>query len=387
MTRKKILCLTSHYLPGFKSGGPLRSLLHMQEWLDDDFEFAIVTRNRDAGEDVPYEGLERGGCRSVHDISVWYLAAPYWRPGPIRTAVAAFRPDALYCHSSLDVSLTIMPLILRRLGWLARDTPVIVAPRGELSAGARSIKSGKKKVYFFFARLLGIYRNVIWHATNEEEERQIRTLWGTDVSVVVAPNLPAKLAAREPAARQGTAPGSLRLVFLSRLSPKKNLHGALEILKSVTVPVHLDIYGTTEDPAYWAQCQDLIAKLPGNIGATYKGPLLPEAVIPTLSTYDAFFFPTLGENFGHVIYEALLAGCPVILSDQTPWRQLEAARVGFDIPLSRPDLFHKAIERLSAMDSHEHRIWSDSARACGERYSNDPDLVNKTRVMLALATT
>jgi glycosyltransferase involved in cell wall biosynthesis len=44
--------------------------------------------------------------------------------------------------------------------------------------------------------------------------------------------------------------------------------------------------------------------------------------------------PTYNENFGYVILEALLAGCPVILSDQPPWRDLEARQVGWTIPLA-----------------------------------------------------
>ena len=35
---------------------------------------------------------------------------------------------------------------------------------------------------------------------------------------------------------------------------------------------------------------------------------------------DLFVFPTLGENFGHVIFESLEASTPVLVSDQTPWK-------------------------------------------------------------------
>ncbi len=385
MRRKKILCLTSYYLPGFKSGGPLRSLLHMQEWLSDDYEFAVVSRNRDLGESATYKDIKCGTWLPVRGIQVWYLAPPYWRPGPVRAAIVNFQPDALYFHSSVDFSLTIMPLILRRLGLLPADLPVIVAPRGEFSPSARSLKRWRKTAYFHFARVIGLYRGVIWHATKDEEVSQIRALWGTAARVVVAPNLPSKLPAGEITDRKGKQPGTLRLVFLSRISPMKNLDGALEILMGITVPVVLDIYGTREDPQYWEKCMRLARNLPGNIEVSYKGPLEPDAVIPTLAGYDAFFLPTLGENFGHVIHEALLAGCPVLISDRTPWRQLAAARAGFDISLDDPQTFREAIGRLAAMDSNEYQQWSVGARGYGMRYSDDPALAQLTRDMLAAA--
>jgi glycosyltransferase involved in cell wall biosynthesis len=386
MRRKKILCFTSYYLPGFKSGGPLRSLLHMQEWLGTEFDFGIVTRNRDLGEHVPYPDVEARTWRTVRGVSVWYLAAPQWLPGPILQAIRGFGPDALYFHSSVDFSLTVVPLMLRRLGLIPRRLPVLVAPRGEYSPGARAIKEGRKKAFFRGARLLGLYGGVTWHATKDEEAEQIRALWGTGASVVVAPNLPSKSSAGALPARPAKQPGMLRLVFLSRISRMKNLHGALAMLRDVAAPVKLDIYGPREDPAYWAECEALLGSLPPNIEARYRGGLAPDEVIPTLATYDAFLLPSLGENFGHVIHEALLAGCPVILSDRTPWLHLAECHVGFDIPLDRPEAFRSAIERLAAMDDREHRSWCDSARAYGARYSGDAALAERTRTMLAMAT-
>jgi glycosyltransferase involved in cell wall biosynthesis len=51
----------------------------------------------------------------------------------------------------------------------------------------------------------------------------------------------------------------------------------------------------------------------------YRGPIAPDEVSNTFARYDLFVFPTQGENFGHVIFEALRAGTPVLLSDRTPW--------------------------------------------------------------------
>jgi glycosyltransferase involved in cell wall biosynthesis len=388
MGRKgRILCFTSYYLPGFKSGGPLRSLLHLQEWLRDEHEFWLVTRNRDLGDDRPYERLVTSKWCPVGDAKVWYLSAPHWSPGPIRKAFRESQPDLLYFHSSFDFCLTIMPLILRRFGWLPRGIPVLIAPRGEFSAGARSIKQLKKNVFLFVAKALDLYGNVTWQATKDEEATQIRALWGSQVRVAVAPNLPSRIFTEAPSGRQPKQAGALRLVFLSRISRMKNLHGALELLRGVSASVTFDIYGTREDPGYWDECSQLIGKLPGNISATYRGVAPPEAVLTTLAGYDALLLPTLGENFGHVILEALLAGCPVVLSDQTPWRNLATSQAGFDIALDQPCQFQQVIEGFAAMEHPEFEGWTAGARAYGLRYSSNPELVQLTRGMLKTAMT
>jgi glycosyltransferase involved in cell wall biosynthesis len=78
--------------------------------------------------------------------------------------------------------------------------------------------------------------------------------------------------------------------------------------------------------------------------------------------HGLFFLPTANENFGFVILEALLAGCPVLISDQTPWRNLAEKGIGWDLPLSRPDLIRAALQRCIAMDAQSHRSMSIRAR-------------------------
>ena len=75
--------------------------------------------------------------------------------------------------------------------------------------------------------------------------------------------------------------------------------------------------------AYWEKCQRIIDDLPENIQVKYNGTIGHEKVVREMASHDLFFLPTLGENFGHVIFEALAAGCPILISDQTPWRNLE----------------------------------------------------------------
>ncbi len=381
---KKILCFASYFLPGFKSGGPVRSLLNLFSLLGRDFEFRVVTRNRDLGDSVPYPNRTVDRWFPEAGVQVKYLPSPYWAPGPMKQLLLECAPDLLYFNSFMDPALSIAPVLLRRLGLVGCDTPVLIAPRGEFSPGAIEIKRQKKVLYMKMARSLGVYRDVTWHATSELEREHLQSWWGADARIVLAPNLPPAItdAVMD---RPPKEVGIVRMVFLSRIDRKKNLDGALRMLAGVKAKVHLDVYGTKEDAAYWDKCCDLMSGLPSNVTASYRGVLAPEEVMPTLSRYDLFFFPTLGENFGHVILEALLAGCPILISDQSPWRELPARHAGVDLPLNQVEEFRKAIETFAAMGADEFSRWVQGARDLGLEYCRGQDLVSPSRAMLELA--
>lgn len=310
-----------------------------------------------------------------------YVSAISQVPKLVRTVINECDPQLLYLNSAVDPMLAICPLVLRRLGYLGECPPVVVAPRGEFSPGALAIKRVKKTTYLHSVRPLGVYDDVTWHATSPNETVDIRKWWGEKAKILLAANMPPRDTLSVAVRRSAKQAGQLRLVFLSRIARKKNLLGALRILKDVSGSVIFDIYGSLEDASYFAECEKVMAELPANIAATYKGPVAPDSVISTLSNYDAFFLPTFGENFGHAILEALLAGCPVILSDQTPWRNLAARQAGFDCALDRPQQLLDAVEAFIPMNDGEFSAWSAGARRCGEDYCSTSDLVTATRTL------
>ena len=62
--------------------------------------------------------------------------------------------------------------------------------------------------------------------------------------------------------------------------------------------------------------------------------------------YDVFYFPTKSENFGQVIWESLSCGCPVLISDQTPWNNIENHHVGWVRSLSMVENFSKVLQGI-----------------------------------------
>ncbi|MFL5580748.1 MAG: glycosyltransferase, partial [Gemmatimonadaceae bacterium] len=136
---------------------------------------------------------------------------------------------------------------------------------------------------------------------------------------------------------------------------------------------------------YWGECRAAIAELPPNVRVSYRGVVPPEAARAALAAHDVLLQPSLGENYGHVIVEALSAGCPVVVSDRTPWRGLASARAGLDVPLEDPGALRAALERFRDMDEATFDSWAAGARALAERVMVDDDTTARTRTLLARA--
>ena len=312
----RILVLSGCYLPGWKGGGPIRSVSGMVEALGEELDFSILTSDRDLGDRDPYPGVARGVWVPMGKARVMYLPPERIRLALLCRLVREIPHDVVYLGGGLDPRFVLRFLLLRRFGLVPRR-PVIVAPQGVFSTGAMHIHKFKKRVFVLLARWLKLYHHVTWHVSTEFERQDVRRtlkLAQNSNIVVVAPGLDPPLAARS-FVRHKSA-GRLQVAFLSRISPKKNLDGAIRILQGVDAPMDFHIYGPVEDRDYWRLCQREMRKLPPHVAATYHGPIPHDETAGILRAHDLFFLPTLGENFGHVIIEALGAGCPVLISDR-----------------------------------------------------------------------
>lgn len=378
----RVLALVAHYLPGYKAGGPLRTISNMVEHLGDEFDFYILTSDRDATDVEPYPDIEVGQWVSVGKAQVCYLPSHVFRnPLALRRFAQTIDFDVAYINSFFATQ-SVSYVLSRRLG-LLRQIPLIVAPRGEFSIGAIRIKSLKKRLYLRVARMLKLYDGALWQASSPFEKADIAAVCPTAATHIAPDLLPKQYGYSEETTTKMA--GSTRIAFLSRITPKKNLHTALEILRCVNVRVSFDIYGTIRNTSYWKRCEDLIKGMPDNVMVTYKGELSHDQVVPTLSQYHLFFLPTLGENFGHAIIEALNAGCLVLLSDQTPWRHLEKEGVGWDISLDRIDQFVDIIDAVGEMDDAEFQQSSQRARTFGLNRLHSKDDIEANRNLFYLA--
>ncbi len=378
----KFLTSVGFYLPGYKAGGPIRTLANMTNRLGDEFQFKIITADRDFGDTKPYPSININDWNRVGKADVFYMRPDQRSIKGFRKLLCSTEYDVLYLNSFFSPCFTIKPLLLRMLRLIPGRpfVPLIIAPRGEFSTGALALKSFKKRVYIVVAKVLGLYKGVIWQASSKHEEADIRRCFDRDARVFIAPNLPPLNNAEDESKEvQNKTNGHLKILFLSRISQMKNLGYALKMLAGLKGRVECNIYGPMEDKVYWAQCQKVISALPVNIKVRYCGSVEHNKVGTVMREHDLFLFPTLGENFGHVILEALLAGCPVLISDQTPWRDLQEKNIGWDLPLSKPEMFQQVLQKCIDMDNKEYVKWSDAARAYGLGVTTDDEVVKQNR--------
>ena len=349
--RPIVLCFVDYYLPGYRSGGPVRTIANFVDHLGDEFDIRIVTRDRDALDTAPYPDVGVDAWNTVGKAQVFYASKQMLTLRSVGRLLRDIPHDLLYLNSLFAFSFTGLPLLARRFG-LAPQRPCVIAPRGEFSAGAIALKARKKRLYLAASRTIDLYRDLHWHASSEFEAQDIRREMGTLAeSIHVAPDLPRKIQAESDTSRaqQTRMSGPLRIVFLSRISPMKNLDFLLCGLQQVTQPMELAIYGPAEDKEYWAICETLIAQLPKHVTASYQGELRPDEVHDVFAANDLFALPTRGENFGHVILESLTSGTPVLISYQTPWQADDAGGIT-TLALTDSSRWAEEINRWAILD-------------------------------------
>ena len=391
MAEKTKILILGYYLPGYKVGGPLVSILNIIKNLSEDFNFLVITPDRDFGENKPYPNVQRNKWLDLNSVLVYYIAPNFFSPIVLVNQIRkkADNQTVVYVNSVFNFLFSISVALAKRLGLVKIDN-LIIAPRGELFDAALGFKNSQKSFFIWFAKAINLYKNVLWHATTENEQDFIVKKLGIDpLNIRIALIMSSISDADEQNDNRDTLiienkDSSLRIIFLARISKDKNILFTLEILKQVTVPVVFDIYGPNEEPELWGICQEKIKALPSNIVVNYLGVVNRENVKKTLQQYDLFFLPTFAENFGHAIAESLSVGTPVLLSDNTPWRNLENERLGWDISLGNPDLFVKAIYQVASY-SYEQRIENREyiKKIIKKRLSN-PEILNANRNLFTL---
>jgi glycosyltransferase involved in cell wall biosynthesis len=203
------------------------------------------------------------------------------------------------------------------------------------------IKQKKKWFYLNFIESLNLFRHVTLLYTDKSEINE--KYFTHSHSHIISDPFPSQLQQVEKK-KLLKSKGMLKLIFLSRIHPIKNLHYVIERLFSFKEKlIELTVVGHIDDEPYWIKCKDMIKLLPNSIVVNYLGVINPTNVYDVLQSNHVFILPTLGENFGYAIFETFLAGRPVIISDQTPWQKLQERQVGWSIPIIDTEAWERAI--------------------------------------------
>lgn len=347
---RKILIFTGSYLPGHKDGGPLRTLINITETLGDDYCFHICCFDRDHGDTKSYQNIKYNCWNQVGKANVWYVPPKQFSFKLLKKLTKEM--DLLYLCSFYQ-SFGYKSLILKKIGEIS--CPVYIASMGVFSSSALAHKSVKKKLFINLCKNLRLFDNTTWSVTSELEANDLKNVLGKSVNYVIAEDLPrASIPGRNKSWEAIT-----KICFLSRICEHKGLDILIEAIKKMdNKAIEFTVYGPIEDQRYWDKCVALLND--SSINWSYKGDVPSEQVQHELGTQDILGLPTKSENYGHVIFEALSVGCIPIISDRTPWVDLEESGVGYICTLDS-ESFSVALDRFSTLTTAEKEIKSKSA--------------------------
>jgi glycosyltransferase involved in cell wall biosynthesis len=171
---------------------------------------------------------------------------------------------------------------------------------------------------------------------------------------------------------------SINLLCLGRVHPVKNLLFALEILSKMNLndkKVKVNIVGPAEDENY---LNSLLSLSRGSLEISYSGAFVHKDLREAFIDAHFLLMPTSHENFGHAIIESWGFGRPVILSDNTPWKDLQKRGLGYCTPLII-DLWEGVFKEVLEVSQDDIRALSESCYARYKELVFDPKVLSANR--------
>lgn len=373
MVQKKLLFVYDYFFPGYKAGGPIQSLTNLVLMQQANNQVFVVTGGYDLQSNEAYTDVKLNAWNrkqlpgAAVESDIWYADLN----GPSKKTwlrlINQIDPDYIYLNGVFSVTYFIRPLLAAKS--MGYDNRIVICPRGMLQKGALGGKSFKKKLYLKLLRLWGLVKQAKWHATNAEEEEDIRISFPYAGQIVIAENIPRKPLSSIvfPYKKRG----ELHLVYLSLIAEKKNLHLLLNAVGKIGSEVTLLVYGPPKDVGYWHQCEEIINTMPHKV--TYMGDIRPENVQQAIAAAHVFILPTKGENFGHALYESLSVGRPIITSFFTPWNNLDEQKAGKNIDIVNEEGCLNAIKEFMEMEQNTYSQYCSGAYQMARNYYEKMD--------------
>lgn len=343
--RKNILLLYPYYWPHYKAGGPVQSLYNLAGYFATQANFFIVSLDRDFDGQPSTPALETNKWVKGPQGECLYFTSRI-TPSLLFRLVREVQPEVFFINGIFNLSTTLPGIFLGKLF----GKKVIISPRGMLQGWALKRNRLVKKTFLFLMRFFLIRSGMYWHATDEQERKDIMNVFGSNQRINIALNIPRPVSGLENLPFPGPD-GKIKLVFLSLINPNKNLHLVIEQVQRFHGSFQLDVYGPIIDKTYWLRC---VANIENEQVVSYKGAIPSWNVPDVLRRYHFFILPTEGENFGHAIFDALSAGVPVIISKNTPWTNIDVNGAGYYFDSLTSEGVYRVLRQIGQLTQDEY---------------------------------
>lgn len=285
-------------------------------------------------------------------------------------------PDVLHFHGVW------MPADLRvSLFGQKNHIPYVINPRGDTEVARINYNKLKKLKKNIVWKLYG--KNIVDNAaciiaTSEQERDSIRTL-GSNVPVAIIPNgIELDAFPKEVVHNHGE---KKVLLFLSRVNPIKGIEHLIEawgkLPKQLRSGWELHIAGNSDPKDYIHTLEQKVESINLQDSIRFVGPINGEAKMRKYQDSNLFILPTLNENFGNVVAEAMMCECPVITTTNAPWRCLTDYKCGWWIDLSVENLVKSMTKAMSMTDEERHELGKKSRQCITELFAA-PSVAKKT---------
>lgn len=319
-----------HVVPSLEElhGGPSKSVLGLaRAQAQAGHAVSVLTTAPDA---------PRAGIEAMDPTGV--TVRTFHRDFPRRVCASAGLKHALR-HPAADLvqhhSLWLRTLHYAHRAAARASCPLVVSPRGMMSPWAWQHHGGRKRLARWLIHPGALESASGWHVTSLDEENDLRRL-GFRQRICLSPNgvtppLPEEMeqARRywiEQCPEAGQRPTAL---FYSRFHRKKRLLELVETWSRVA-PAEwlLLIVGQPEQYAVEEIEQHARDCCPARSVRVFSGLGRPAPY----AVASLFLLPSHSENFGLVIAEAMAHGVPVVVTDTTPWQELNDEGRGWCVP-------------------------------------------------------
>lgn len=375
MATTKLLLFTDWFYPGYKAGGPIKSVTNLSIALQQSIDVYVFTADTDLNETQPYSNIQANEWITPiknSNVKVYYCSKDKLNKQKIVDIIKEIKPTHIYLNHLWSYWFVLQPLFIvwRRF----KNIKIVLCPRGALFPSALHYLNTypKKKLVMSVIKLLGIHKKIYFHATTTQEKEVIQQYFG-NVKIDIANNLPDL---QQPVLLTiEKKVGELKLVFIARIVDIKNLRILLQNLLQVKSNIDVIIAGPAEDKNYWNECEQLINQMPQNIKVNYVGQIAPQQVMPLIKEHHLYCLPTQGENFGHSIFEAFMIGRPVLISNKTPWLNLNNLKAGWDVDLTKENCLLQYIEEAASWNQNEFDEYCKGSWLVAKNYLSNPNLI------------
>jgi glycosyltransferase involved in cell wall biosynthesis len=382
----RLLHIVPSYIPAYRYGGPIYSVHALCRSLAArGHDVHVLTTSVDGPEDsdVPYDRPV-----DVEGVQVHYYRSPllrrlYWSP--------QLNAKCLEMVGSIDIvhlhSVFLFPTWAGARAAVRAGVPYVLSPRGMLVRELIARRSAVvKRAWIELIERRNLRQAARIHLTSTEEERALADLELALAPTAIIPNGVDAPKAFSPDSVsedvRATIAEGFDILSFGRISWKKGLERLIEAL--IQLPTARVAIAGQDDERVAARLAglaqsmgvaDRVRLLPRHIGEADKEALFAAAQI--------FVLPSLSENFGNVVVEAMVRGVPVVVTAEVGAAEMVAKNITGVVTRGNSADFaaglallldsegqRRAMGAAGAAYAREHLTWDGVAQRFADLYGD-----------------